>query len=313
MSLRASIEIVLEEYPKASQSSYRGSPAADFIRNTIPEEIGKIIGQNDRYIVEGSAGRGVWTKVPWIGIFDRSITESAQDGYYVVYLFREDFDGIYLSLNQGVTTVREQYGTDAKHALRIRAEDFVARLGNETSGLQTGRIDLAASSPSSLAAFYEQGSICSRYYQREQLPSDEELAQNLEEFINLYFNLTLRAVSSSTGSREPDEENLNSEDLINLRNHKRMERNSGLAKRAKKVHGTICQACGFDFEKAYGQIGRDFIEAHHLTPLSLLKGQIVNLDPKKDFCTLCANCHRMIHRSEFVSDLQGFQAHYIRV
>jgi len=43
--------------------------------------------------------------------------------------------------------------------------------------------------------------------------------------------------------------------------------------------------CGFNFEKEYGEIGKGFIESHHLTPLYPLKGQKIDLDPKKRFCS----------------------------
>ncbi len=67
-----------------------------------------------------------------------------------------------------------------------------------------------------------------------------------------------------------------------------MERNRKLAHRAKLAHGYSCKACGFDFEVKYGSIGRDFIEAHHLTPLAEFKGQKLMLNPKTDFTVLCS-------------------------
>lgn len=45
-----------------------------------------------------------------------------------------------------------------------------------------------------------------------------------------------------------------------------------LSKAAKRVHGFTCQCCGFNFEQAYGVLGREYIEAHHLVPLSALDG-----------------------------------------
>lgn len=110
---------------------------------------------------------------------------------------------------------------------------------------------------------------------------------------------------------EEDEKNIDAEDLRNLREHKRIERNKKLADRAKRVHGYLCKVCGFDFEKHYGPIGKDFIEAHHLTPLSQLKGHKIFLSAKDDFTVLCPNCHRMIHRSEFVHKVEEFRAKYL--
>ena len=37
------------------------------------------------YYVKGSVGAGRWTDVPWIAVFDKRITKSAQKGIYIVY------------------------------------------------------------------------------------------------------------------------------------------------------------------------------------------------------------------------------------
>ncbi len=60
-------------------------------------------------------------------------------------------------------------------------------------------------------------------------------------------------------------------------------------------NGYKCQVCGFDFEEAYGELGKNFIEVHHLIPLSKIKKKH-KVNPKKDLIPLCANCHAMIHR-----------------
>ncbi len=81
--------------------------------------------------------------------------------------------------------------------------------------------------------------------------------------------------------------------------HNRIDRHSGAAKQAKKVHGHICQACGFDFSVVYGELAQNYIEAHHLIPLAFLpEGQPVTMDPRTDFAVLCANCHRMVHKKK---------------
>ena len=80
-------------------------------------------------------------------------------------------------------------------------------------------------------------------------------------------------------------------------------------------NGVICRNVTFKqsigttpFEKMYGKIGSHYIDAHHLVPLSKLR---VGVDYKysiaNDFAVLCANCHRMIHRSKNPSDLIAFK------
>lgn len=75
------------------------------------------------------------------------------------------------------------------------------------------------------------------------------------------------------------------------------ERSSENRKKAIQIHGTRCMVCDFDFEEAYGELGKDFIEVHHTKPLSSLEEEIV-VNPKEDLVCLCSNCHRMIHRSK---------------
>ena len=73
------------------------------------------------------------------------------------------------------------------------------------------------------------------------------------------------------------------------------ERNPKLRKIALKIHGYDCKGCGFNFETAYGEHGKDFIHVHHLNPISEFDGsQIVN--PETDMTVLCPNCHSMVHR-----------------
>lgn len=129
MSLNAALSLVLEEYSEESKKEFTNNPLAEFIRHEIPQVLEEQI-NDERYIIKGSAGQGQWTLIPWIAILDRFVTATPQRGFYLVYLFREDFSGLYISLNQGVTTVREQYGSEAKHALLARASDFIAKLGN---------------------------------------------------------------------------------------------------------------------------------------------------------------------------------------
>jgi hypothetical protein len=93
-----------------------------------------------------------------------------------------------------------------------------------------------------------------------------------------------------------------------FRLHLQRERNPTAACAAKEHHGLKCQACEFDFEEFYGELGNGFIEAHHLHPLALLKaGEDYNYNVAADFAVLCSNCHRMIHRTNDPSDLEAFR------
>ena len=57
----------------------------------------------------------------------------------------------------------------------------------------------------------------------------------------------------------------------------------------------VCECCGFDFSQAYREIGEDYIEVHHRTPVSQRGGDYI-VRPTIDLVPLCSNCHSMIHR-----------------
>lgn len=310
--IEALLSEVLNGYQSARTESFAKHRMASLIRDTIPTLIQPLISDGQRYLVKGSPGQGGWADVPWVAIFDRLVTESAQNGYYLVYLFDCEAKKIYLSLNQGVTAIREQYGANAHNALKARAHDLSTRLGLSAKGLIMGPIELSSTDKSSLGAYYESGAICSIVYHGEKLPTEDQFKTDFQRLMFLYDDLVARDDRLfGQNDAEDDEVGLDIEDVRKLREHKRIERNRSLAKKAKKFHGYICKACGFDFEKQYGEIGKGFIEAHHLTPLSKLKGQVVKLSPEFDFTVLCPNCHRMIHKTDQVGSVKEFQSKYV--
>lgn len=52
--------------------------------------------------------------------------------------------------------------------------------------------------------------------------------------------------------------------------------------------------CGSDFEKKYGELGKGYIEVHHIKPLSDLDEEVV-VNPATDLICACSNRHRMLH------------------
>lgn len=83
--------------------------------------------------------------------------------------------------------------------------------------------------------------------------------------------------------------------------HLRRERNPKLiADRKRKAFDETgelrCEGCGLSFGERYGKHGDGFIEVHHTKPVHTLanEGEKTKLE---DLSLVCANCHRMIHRS----------------
>lgn len=96
------------------------------------------------------------------------------------------------------------------------------------------------------------------------------------------------------GEAEPSATEL-SEGALTQVSQTKHERNQTLRQLCLKHFGATCQACGMKFEAVYGEIGKGYIEVHHLSPISQTDGKH-KVDPKTDLVPLCANCHAMIHR-----------------
>lgn len=73
------------------------------------------------------------------------------------------------------------------------------------------------------------------------------------------------------------------------------ERSAKNREAAIRAHGTKCMICDFDFEEKYGELGKGYIEVHHIKPLAELDEEVV-IDPETDLICVCSNCHRMLHR-----------------
>lgn len=73
------------------------------------------------------------------------------------------------------------------------------------------------------------------------------------------------------------------------------ERSTKARKECLQHYGYSCQVCGFNYEKVYGSIGRDYIHVHHLVPIHKVRENYI-VNPHKDLVPVCANCHAMLHR-----------------
>lgn len=291
------MERVLTEYSAARMEPLTDHPLAALIGHDLADEIRDLVA-NDSYKITGSPGRGNWAETPWVSVFDRLVTETAQRGYYIVYLFRGDGQAVHLSINQGTTQVLEESGRSTYLAvLQARARTFRGLLtGEGIDDLVEGPLDLGGSGD--LTRGYEAGNIAAVTYSGRAVPDDDALAADLRRFLALYKVLV---ESSDRLAEDADPAAVADAAAAGMeaqreRWHKRTERNPRLARDAKRILGTTCLVCGFNFEERYGEVGQGFIEAHHLTPFAQLQGRPTQLDPATDFVVLCPNCHRMLHR-----------------
>lgn len=193
MSLKEKFIKLINEYAgvyeEVTRTNNFKNPLGSFIRQDISNEIKRAV-TDPTYKIKGSCGAGKWTTVPWIAVFDKRITTSAQKGVYIVYLLNKDKKELYLTLNQGATTVAQGESDNVSikftgvagngsekllQGLRKRASDIQEQLNLENvSGINTG-------SPG-----YDAGCIAYKKYDLPSMPNDEILFEDLHNFVELY-------------------------------------------------------------------------------------------------------------------------------
>jgi hypothetical protein len=110
---------------------------------------------------------------------------------------------------------------------------------------------------------------------------------------------------------EEDDEGAFVEGRERYRIHRTKERDPRIvrlvkARRLAEEGCFVCDVCGFNFERTYGERGRGFVEAHHTVPLSELEEETITRE--QDIALVCSNCHRMLHRGKpllSVAELQS--------
>ncbi len=121
------------------------------------------------------------------------------------------------------------------------------------------------------------------FYDEEKDNRDEKLIDYIELVCAMVLSL---CTISFTGEVEGNQKLLVS---------KQYERNPINRKLCLMLKGYKCAVCGFDFEQFYGPLGKNYIEVHHLIPVSVM-GPNYQVDYSKDLVPLCSNCHSMVHR-----------------
>jgi MoxR-like ATPase len=177
--LKASLERILGEYPSARAEPLRQHPLARFIRTEFPTLFNQALTRrlpNHRYLVRGTKFLGSWAYIPWISILDPNVTETNQQGIYVVLLFNEDGTSAILAVGQGVTdSTPRVLEENRKRVLAARAPPRGFESGPPPAGT------LGSSTP---AAIYETAIICYRKYERAAVPDDESILDDTALALN---------------------------------------------------------------------------------------------------------------------------------
>ena len=180
------INYLFDNYVQAIKGPFADSSVGEYVRNTIPQNFIKS-GLIDKanYKIKASVGQGIWAQVPWIGIFRNGITDSAQNGVYIVYLLSADGDSLFLTFNQGFTDIaKDKTAKETVDEMRKRASDCISKL-NKHSFRSDENISLG-SNLTNRAEMYQKGTIFYKEYQKQNLPSEEILRHDLNDMLEIY-------------------------------------------------------------------------------------------------------------------------------
>ncbi|TKI12796.1 DUF3578 domain-containing protein [Bacillus wiedmannii] len=176
-NLREKFLTVLNEYLQARTERFAGHKMGAVVRHEMPTEITRLPFINhNQYVVTGSVGQGNWAAVPWLAIMNKDITTSTQRGYYIVYLFSEDMERLYLTLAQGVTETTKEEMQKIKE--EIREQIHMSQKVKKDDEIFLGTSPKAKGYANSTAAYIS--------YDANKMPSENELVENLEEMLRYY-------------------------------------------------------------------------------------------------------------------------------
>jgi 5-methylcytosine-specific restriction protein B len=138
--------------------------------------------------VDAKDGTGSRSRVPWIRVYDPKRSPAPTAGYYVVFLFQADGEGVYLSVNQGTQLWTEGHlGNQSPDSIQKRADLARQRSQHTRSSWPSAGtgMDLRVP-PRSMPKNYEAGNVAAVLYERLSLPDDDMLLDGLERAIAVY-------------------------------------------------------------------------------------------------------------------------------
>ncbi|MGQ4515672.1 MrcB family domain-containing protein [Streptomyces sp. DW26H14] len=127
----------------------------------------------------GYGGQSTAAATPWIGVYDPQINEAAVEGLYLAYIFSTDLRTVWLTLQQGITSLESKVGKGLAREQHLRRS--AARL-RRLSAIQRrqGWVDEPELKPTATRPkAYEAASVIARCYRTSKIPGDRELAEDL--------------------------------------------------------------------------------------------------------------------------------------
>ena len=309
---------------KNKAKSTTSRPSIDSVKRLLPDFFRGVVSSLNRsdLRVDSSIGQGRIADVPWVRISNINISKTATQGYYIVLLFSAEMDKCYLSLNQAFTEYEKIYKGKAVTEKMAEIAKLSSDYLNKHDGSTLGPISLG--DKPGLVRGYENGAIISFCYYKNDNTSLEKftaqfnvllkdydslfsiIGKNLDKISiqteSNYQNESLKIVSKTKkksikplthfdmgGVKIPPKIRLNSKDVYG--------RNPMVAAAALDKASFKCEV-NTEHKTFISNISNEnFVEAHHLVPMSRQDEFIYSLDIVENVISLCPCCHRLLHHA----------------
>ena len=173
---------VMSTFPEAKREPFGKSSWRRAFHERTRSCLGSLA-EGEDLILQAASGQGSWAEVPWIGLRHEGLAKNFNSGVYVALLFHPDGGGVSLSLQQGITRVREELGMKRaraelrRRAVMIRSAILVPqRL--DSSVAETGGVDRRA-------RLYREAHICGTSYAREECHA---IDSDFRQLVDLYLS-----------------------------------------------------------------------------------------------------------------------------
>lgn len=307
------------DYPSIVNEPFSKHEVGDLIRNDLPKQMLEVANLSpDEYKAYGSIGIGAWAKTPWIAFMLRNITESAQKGFYVTYLFKNNGKGFYLSLNQGFVYFHEKYNNEAKEKIQEVTDFLKNELRTINLRLNLEEIDLEIDS--ALASSYEKGHIIGKYYDIENMPDEESFINDFRMLMLTYSEIAGIMRGATYEAFVESILNYKSLDYIEYVERENepdfivndLEKGTKAFVEVKSTYKKVVPRknrmvalqsleradykCEYDPEHMtfITNKGKPYVEAHHLIPIREQDRFDYYLDNSANIVALCPNCDKAL-------------------
>ncbi|MHB8170953.1 MAG: MrcB family domain-containing protein [Thermincolia bacterium] len=190
MNFRDYLTQMAQEYLTAKKNPFGGQPIQQLFSKDLPTHLTNTLHLRETYKVVGSVGKGNWANIPWLAFLHKAETDTTRKGTYVVYLFSEDLQTLYLTLMEGVDIYYTDAVSSAAQAALTAQVNKIRSLVNNLSKENNLKIlnttEAISLGTAPYAKKYALGTVGFIKYQTANLPSEHTLLNDLKGVLSIY-------------------------------------------------------------------------------------------------------------------------------